>query len=242
MKKNNQQRKVIIISEIYPQHMGDIKELKRMILQSKLGGADIVKLQIYSSKNLWKDTKRLYLDLNKNELFEIKEFCDKFDIELSASVFDKEKLDWCEELNFKTYKIASRTLKENPKLCEEIIKTKKRVIISLGMYDIKKGAPYNKKNIEYMYCVSKYPTALHEIKMPNFKSSFITGYSDHTVGVDACLFAIANGALLIEKHFSNNKSMNVETQLGHLGSMNMYDLEVIRRAADSFTLLLGNKK
>ena len=35
--------------------------------------------------------------------------------------------------------------------------------------------------------------------------------------------------------------MNVETQLGHLGSMNMYDLEVIRRAADSFTLLLGNK-
>ena len=57
MKKNPEQRKVLIISELYPQHMGDIHELKRMILQSKIGGADIVKLQIYSSEKLWKDKK-----------------------------------------------------------------------------------------------------------------------------------------------------------------------------------------
>ena len=47
MKKNPEQRKVLIISELYPQHMGDIHELKRMILQSKIGGADIVKLHLF---------------------------------------------------------------------------------------------------------------------------------------------------------------------------------------------------
>ena len=66
-------------------------------------------MQIYSSEKLWKDKKRLYLDITKDELKEIKDFSDKFDIELSASIFDQEKLSWCEDLNFKTYKIASRT-------------------------------------------------------------------------------------------------------------------------------------
>ena len=42
MKKNKEQRDVLIISEIAPQHMGSMSEIKRMILQSKIGGADIV--------------------------------------------------------------------------------------------------------------------------------------------------------------------------------------------------------
>ena len=46
-----------------------------MIIQSKIGGADIVKLQLYDSKKLWGDTKRSYLDITKDELFEINEFC-----------------------------------------------------------------------------------------------------------------------------------------------------------------------
>jgi len=241
MKKNPEQRKVLIISELYPQHMGDIHELKRMILQSKIGGADIVKLQIYSSEKLWKDKKRLYLDITKDELKEIKDYSDKFDIELSASIFDREKLSWCEDLNFKTYKIASRTLADDIDLCKEIINTKKKIIASLGMYDIRNGPPFKEKNVEYLYCVSNYPTFLKDIKMPNFNESFINGYSDHTVGIDACLFALSRGASIIEKHFSNNKSINVETQLGHFGSMNLYDLEIIRKTADSFTILKENE-
>ena len=60
------------------------------------------------------------------------------------------------------------------------------------------------------------------------------------MGIDACLFAIARGAKIIEKHFSNNKSLNVSTQAAHTGSMDMKDLESIRKYADSFNLLRSN--
>ena len=102
MKTNTLQRDLIIISEVYPQHMGSMNELKRMIVQSKIGGADIVKLQLYSSKKLFGNRDREYLDTSKKELKEINAYCNNIGIELSASIFDEEKLDWCEELGFKT--------------------------------------------------------------------------------------------------------------------------------------------
>ena len=69
------------------------------------------------------------------------------------------------------------------------------------MYDYeKKGLPFEGKNLEYLYCVSKYPTNLKEIKMPNFKNSIFSGFSDHTLNrdINICSF---KGAKIIEKHF-----------------------------------------
>ena len=238
MKTNKNQRDVEIISEIHPQHYGSINEIKRMIIQSKIGGADIVRVQLYDSKKLWGDSKRLYLDISKDELAEINEFCKLQGIELSASIFDLKRVDWCSELNFKTYKIASRSV-EDKELCEKILSLNKKTIVSLGMYDYEKnGKPFeDKSNVYYLYCVAKYPTALEQIKMPDFHKSFFSGYSDHTIGISACLYAVAKGAKILEKHFSNSKAMNVETQLGHTGSMNMSDLMLIRELSDNLRLL-----
>ena len=61
--------------------------------------------------------------------------------------------------------------------------------------------PFKEKNIKYLYCVSKYPTSLGDIEMPDFTKSFFSGYSDHTVGISAVLLAISRGAEYIEKHF-----------------------------------------
>ena len=47
----------------------------------------------------------------------------------------------------------------------------------------------------YLYCVSKYPTMLSEIEMSNFNDSFFLGFSDHTVGVSAAIYAISKGQL-----------------------------------------------
>ena len=62
MKLNIKQRNVKIIAEIHPQHLGSIKEVERMILQCKIGGADYVKVQLYSSKKLFNNI------LSKSEL------------------------------------------------------------------------------------------------------------------------------------------------------------------------------
>ena len=106
------------------------------------------------------------------------------------------------------------------------------------MYDYEKnGKPFeDNSNVFYLYCVAKYPTALEEIKCLTFIISF-SGYSDHTIGISACLYAVAKGAKILEKHFSNSKAMNVETQLGHTGSMNMGDLMLIRELSDNLRLL-----
>ena len=109
------------------------------------------------------------------------------------------------------------------------------------MYDYEKhGAPFKSDNVKYLYCIAKYPTQLYEIRMPSFENSIFSGFSDHTVGIDACLFAISRGAKIIEKHFSNNKSLNVPTQAAHTGAMDMHDLENLRKFSDSFNLLRSN--
>ena len=82
-----------------------------MILQSKMSGADMVKVQLYSSKELFKNEDRSYLEISFDELSELNEFSKDLDIELTASVFDLKKVDWCEKINMKTYKIASVTVK-----------------------------------------------------------------------------------------------------------------------------------
>jgi len=237
MRQNEKQRTVKIISEIHPQFIGSFSELKRMILQSKIGGADYVRVQLYDSLKLFNNRDRQYLEISKRELKEIKKFSDDQGIELTASIFDEEKIEWCEDLDFKLYKIASRTMVDNIELCEKIISTKKPTIISLGMYDIKRGKPFNNQNVEYLYCVSKYPTQLYEVDMPNFDESFMNGFSDHTVGISACIYAVSRGASIIEKHFSNYKNLNVETQQAHICSMNLEELTNLRIHVDAINLL-----
>tara|TARA_Y100000591_G_C21795791_1_gene679258 strand:+ start:547 stop:1266 length:720 start_codon:yes stop_codon:yes gene_type:complete len=231
--------KVKIIAEVHPQHHGDMDKLKRMVLQCKIGGADYVKVQVYNSEKLFNDDKRKYLEFNESELQEINSYCLSLGIELFASVFSLEGVDLCEKIGFKIYKIASRSINENKKLCDKILSLNKPVIASLGMYDWKKnGLPFKQNNnVKYLYCVSNYPTKLEEIKMPNFKNEGIHGFSDHTIGIGACLHAVSLGAEYIEKHFSTNKSLNVSTELAHTCSMDFEDLKKLRELADTISLI-----
>ena len=83
MKDRFQKNKVTIISEIHPQHHGSMDEIKRMILQSKIGGADYVKVQLYSSQNLFKNDERKYIEIDKTELKEISDYSRNIGIERS---------------------------------------------------------------------------------------------------------------------------------------------------------------
>ena len=110
------------------------------------------------------------------------------------------------------------------------------------MYDFtNKELPYKKDNLEYLYCVSKYPASYEDIKMPDFNNSFFSGYSDHTIGIGSCLFAASRGAKIIEKHYSNNKSLNTKTEMAHVCSMDQNDLLTLRNLSDSLNLLQSFK-
>ena len=226
-----------IICELHPQFYGSMDTLKRMVLQSKIGGASYVKLQLYDTLKIHGNNDRSYIEITEKEFYEINEYCKGIGIELTASVFNEERIDWCEKIDMKMYKVASRSV-DDSKLCEKIISTNKPVIISLGMFDWKKNnVPYSSKNVNYLYCVSEYPTMLEKIEMPDFKNSFFQGYSDHTLGINACLYAASKGARLIEKHFSLNKSLQNSTQKAHVCSMDMNELSILKAYCESIQLL-----
>ncbi|MBI3522155.1 MAG: N-acetylneuraminate synthase family protein [Chloroflexi bacterium] len=227
-----------LIAELHNQYEGDISTAEQMILQSKMAGAHAVKLQLYDSQTLYGTAERAYLSLTFDETKRLKEYADLLRIDIFASFFDRERLQWCLELDFKILKIASITVERYPELCELAVATGRRVIMSLGKWDWKgQGMPFRAPNVEYLYCVAKYPALLEDVQMPDFRGSDFVGYSDHTVGISACLLAISRGAKVIEKHFTLSPSLQKSTAQAHLGSMRMDDLVAIRSFADDIEVM-----
>lgn len=233
--------KVQIIAELHSQHGGSMAIIETMILQAKFGGADMVKVQLYDTQKLHGNAERRYLQIEKPELAAMKAYADQIQIELFASVFDEERLAWCEDLGFQKYKIASRTVADE-KLCAAIIATGKPTLISLGNYPWQeKGLPFKADNLVYFYCVSNYPALLEEIQMPKFEESQFLGYSDHTIGIGASLFAVARGAHFIEKHFTLNKANQFRTEKAHLGAMDADELRQLRNLADDIATMIAKQ-
>ena len=98
-----------IIVDLFNQHSGNIRELKRLALSAFLSGADVVKTQIIDSKRMWGDNSRSYLEMDFFEVEEIAEYCDNIGVEFMTTVFNEEHIEWLDKLKVKRYKIASMT-------------------------------------------------------------------------------------------------------------------------------------
>jgi len=217
---------VKIIAEVGINHNGDINTAAELIRKAKLGGADLVKFQLYSSKKLFGDNSREKFELSHEDVIRLNEICIDYEIEFFASVFDEDRLQWCEDIGVSRYKIASRTYKSDLALTRKIINTKKMTYISLGMVERKDHDYIVKPNVIYFNCISKYPTYLHDIKSEDFQyNDIIQGWSDHCLGIAHSLYAISKGAQYIEKHFTLNKSDT--THRDHVLSMDYDELRVL---------------
>ena len=142
---------------------------------------------------------------------QLKKWADNYEIELMFSIFNQESLEMVKKINVNKFKIASRTLVDNFELVKNIVNLKKQTFISLGMWNKKELPITDKKNIDYLWCKSEYPTKdEHLINFPkSFKDKNLAGYSDHCIGIDNVLLAISRGARVIEKHFTFDKSSTV---------------------------------
>tara|TARA_B100000795_G_C22707010_1_gene401962 strand:- start:195 stop:905 length:711 start_codon:yes stop_codon:yes gene_type:complete len=195
--------KIKFIAEIGMNHNGNFSLCYELIKQAKLSGADIVKFQLG-----WRDKKGEINQIDKKIIQKLYDWSNYFDIELMFSILTNDALKKIEEFKPKRIKIASRTLKEDFLLAKKIVNKNIATIISLGMWDSSK-LPFKKNNnINYLWCLSKYPTEPKDLlKFPKkFKNSIYDGYSDHSIGIEMCLLAISRGANIIEKHFTLDKS------------------------------------
>ena len=216
-----------IISEIGINHDGNFRKMEELIRQSSIGGADYAKFQLYDSVRVFGDESRKKNEFTFEQVKTLKEICDYYNIEFFASVFDEEKLEWCESIGVDLYKIASRTVVKEKQLCENIIKTKKPVYISLGFWE-GDDLPFKESNIKYLNCISKYPTSYSHLKKFNYSDKII-GLSDHSYGVAYALHNISLGAKVIEKHFTLNRS---DIGNDHISSMDLKELKLLREYGD----------
>ena len=92
------------------------------------------------------------------------EECGRHNIEFMSSAFDVSRVKWLEEVNVKRHKLASRSINDK-RLLHEMLKSGKTVISSLGLW---KGDSFPNRateQVEFLYCVSKYPTQLSELNL-----------------------------------------------------------------------------
>jgi N,N'-diacetyllegionaminate synthase len=162
--------------------------------------------------------KKLELDAVSHKKLMV--YCQKKDIMFLSSPFDRESIDLLNDLGVQILKIASGEITNLPFL-RYIGSLGKRVILSSGMSDlvevrealsilINAGTP--KDNITVLHANTMYPTPMEDVNlnaMPTIQKEFgiSVGYSDHTLGIEVDIAAVAMGASIIEKHFTLDKSM-----------------------------------
>jgi N,N'-diacetyllegionaminate synthase len=193
---------MLFIAEIGLNHNGNLDLAFELIRRAKESGASIAKFQLG-----WKGAPGELNHIDEDGLRTLDKWCGYFDIEFMVSVFTDEAYDLARRIDFRRYKIASRTVKDRPELVERIIAEGKETIISLGMWD-GPDLPFTAPNVKYLWCKSKYPSQPWDLTdLPkSFAGSPYTGYSDHSVGIEVPLMAIARGAQIVEKHLTLDKS------------------------------------
>jgi len=162
--------------------------------------------------------KKLELDVSTHK--ELMSYCLEKNIMFLSTPFDHDSIDLLDELGLKIFKIPSGEITNLPYL-RHIGKLNKEIIMSTGMADIGEiedaldilvNAGTDKNNITVLHCNTEYPTPMTDVNlraMQTIANTFKirTGYSDHTLGIEVPVAAVALGAKVIEKHFTLDKTL-----------------------------------
>ena len=217
-----------MIAEVNSSHNGNMETAMQMIDAAAEAGCNCVKFQSWSAESLYSESyyrenpiaKRFVkkFSLGEEKLRELAEYCRKRDIGFSSTPYSETEVDFLAEIGAPFIKIASMEL-NNPDFLRYIASKKVPVILSTGMgetEEIRKAAEVicetGNKNLILLHCVSIYPAREETICLNNIlglREEFPycpIGFSDHTVGDEAAIGAVALGAAVIEKHLTLDKS------------------------------------
>ncbi len=202
-----------IIAEIGQNHNGDMQLACELIKAAYDAGADVAKFQLYDAPSLFSSENNPWYEYNcktelsRDDVVTLSLYCQTLGIEFMASVFDQERIAWLEKVGVSRYKIASRSIYDSS-LIAALLATGKPLIASLGMWDSPDFPSIsNNDSIDYLYCISKYPTPISDLRFAEVDFSKYSGFSDHTETIYPSQIAMARGASIIEKHFTLDKNM-----------------------------------
>jgi N,N'-diacetyllegionaminate synthase len=192
--------------------------------------------------------KKLELDAAAHK--ELIKYCKKKGISFLSTPFDVESIDFLNRLGLKILKIPSGEITNLPYL-RKIGPLKKKIIMSTGMADLGEIedaleiltlAGTKKENITVLHCNTEYPTPFEDVNllaMLTINEAFKVnvGYSDHTLGIEVPIAAVALGATVIEKHFTLDRNMEGPD---HKASLEPDELKTMVQAIRNIEEALGN--
>jgi pseudaminic acid synthase len=226
-----------IIAEMSANHGQDLKRAVRILREAKDCGADAIKFQTYTPDTLTIDVDNKHFRIKHPkwggqtlyQLYkkaytpwawfkELKKEADKLDIVFFSTAFDRTSVDFLEGLHVGFHKIASFELVDLP-LIRYVARTGKDLILSTGMAtaeEISEAVRTARKagagEIVLLKCVSSYPARAEEMNLrtiPDMERRFrcSVGLSDHTLGTEVSVAAVALGARVLEKHFTLSRKI-----------------------------------
>lgn len=188
------------------------------------------------------------LELSYADFIKIKAYCKKIEITFLSTPDDEESLEFLLGLNMDFIKVGSGEVTNIPYL-RKIGSKNQRVVLSTGMStlgDVER-AYYILLNagatrVDLLHCTTNYPCPMKEVNlraMQTLRDAFKceVGYSDHTLGIEVPIAAVAMGATIIEKHFTLDKNMDGPD---HKASLNPQELSQMVVAIRNIENALGN--
>ena len=190
------------------------------------------------------------LELDKKKHNELISYCEKKKIIFLSSPFDLESVDLLNDLGLEIFKIPSGEITNLPYL-RYIGKLNKKIILSTGMsnmdevknaFDILINSGTKKNNITILHANTEYPTPMKDVNLRAMVSigkelDIKFGYSDHTLGIEVDIAAVAMGATCIEKHFTLDKNMEGPD---HKASLEPEQLKEMVRTIRNIEIALGD--
>lgn len=255
----------LVIPEIGINHNGSLLIAKQMVYAAYRAGAKIVKHQthvvedemcIAAKKVIPGNAKISIYDimtnsaLNEEEELELKEYVENLGMVFMSTPFSRAAADRLEKFGVQIYKIGSGELNNFP-LIDYVASFGKPMIVSTGMNDIKSISKavniLEKRGVSYalMHTTNLYPTPFHLVRLGGMQKlmqefpDIPIGLSDHTLNNNACIAAMALGAKLVERHFTDTMD-RVGPDI--VCSMDEKELSKLLEASKEIPLMLGGEK
>jgi len=259
--------RTFIIAEAGVNHNGDIKLAKKLVEAASKAGADAVKFQTFDASKLVvsKATKAEYqiantgntesqqdmlrkLQLKNEDFTELKRYCDSLGIMFLSTPFDIDSFRFLLSIGISMVKVPSGEITNYP-LLREIGKSGLDVILSTGMCEIEEVKEavsvlreFGAGEITVLQCNTEYPTPFEDANIKCMislgqETECGYGYSDHTLGNDAAIAAVALGARIVEKHFTLDKKMEGPD---HIASIEPNELEALVNSIRNVEKALGS--
>ncbi len=223
----NLDSEIAVIAEIGVNHEGDVAAASRMLALAAESGADAVKFQTFSAERYASasDPARLErvrgFDLGDENVRRLTREAASLGVDIFSTPVSEDVVPLLDEL-FPALKIASGDLTFEP-VIRASVATGKPVILSTGLGQLDEieqaiewardeaGDATLRDRLVLMHCVSAYPTPIEQanvLSVPYLaeKTGLRVGYSNHVIGPDACLAAVALGACMVEVHFTDRKT------------------------------------